>query len=258
MRKIGLKLWNINVDFYPKEAQKLFYDEIFDYIELYIVPNNLDKIKVWKKLNIPIDIHAPHYAHKLNLSKKESYDLNYKKYLEAKRYADELDSQIIVFHGGAGGSYKETAEQLSKFCDNRIIIENKPYDTLDFVNENYYVGASFEEITYIMENAKCGFCLDVGHAICAANSFGINPYEYIERFCTLNPLRIHLSDININTKKDMHLNYGCGNINFKTLFNILPNCPITIETNKKTKFGLEDFRQDAIFLKKFSMCQDKL
>ena len=258
MRKIGLKLWNINVDFYPKEAQKLFYDEIFDYIELYIVPNNLDKIKVWKKLNIPIDIHAPHYAHKLNLSKKESYDLNYKKYLEAKRYADELDSQIIVFHGGAGGSYKETAEQLSKFCDNRIIIENKPYDTLDFVNENYYVGASFEEITYIMENAKCGFCLDVGHAICAANSFGINPYEYIERFCTLNPLRIHLSDININTKKDMHLNYGCGNINFKTLFNILPNCPITIETNKKTKFGLEDFRQDAIFLKKFSMCQGKL
>ena len=258
MRKIGLKLWNINVDFYPKEAQKLFYDEIFDYIELYIVPNNLDKIKVWKKLNIPIDIHAPHYAHKLNLSKKESYDLNYKKYLEAKRYADELDSQIIVFHGGAGGSYKETAEQLSKFCDNRIIIENKPYDTLDFVNENYYVGASFEEITYIMENAKCGFCLDVGHAICAANSFGINPYEYIERFCTLNPLRIHLSDININTKKDMHLNYGCGNINFKTLFNILPNCPITIETNKKTTFGLEDFRQDAIFLKKFSMCQDKL
>ena len=258
MRKIGLKLWNINVDFYPKEAQKLFYDEIFDYIELYIVPNNLDKIKVWKKLNIPIDIHAPHYAHKLNLSKKESYDLNYKKYLEAKRYADELDSQIIVFHGGAGGSYKETADQLSKFCDNRIIIENKPYDTLDFVNENYYVGASFEEITYIMENAKCGFCLDVGHAICAANSFGINPYEYIERFCTLNPLRIHLSDININTKKDMHLNYGCGNINFKTLFNILPNCPITIETNKKTKFGLEDFRQDAIFLKKFSMCQDKL
>ena len=205
MRKIGLKLWNINVDFYPKEAQKLFYDEIFDYIELYIVPNNLDKIKVWKKLNIPIDIHAPHYAHKLNLSKKESYDLNYKKYLEAKRYADELDSQIIVFHGGAGGSYKETAEQLSKFCDNRIIIENKPYDTLDFVNENYYVGASFEEITYIMENAKCGFCLDVGHAICAANSFGINPYEYIERFCTLNPLRIHLSDININTKKDIYL-----------------------------------------------------
>ena len=85
MRKIGLKLWNINVDFYPKEAQKLFYDEIFDYIELYIVPNNLDKIKVWKKLNIPIDIHAPHYAHKLNLSKKESYDLNYKKYLEADR-----------------------------------------------------------------------------------------------------------------------------------------------------------------------------
>ena len=55
---------------------------------------------------------------------------------------------------------------------------------------------------------------------------------------------------NTNTKKDMHLNYGCGNINFETLFNTLPNCPITIETNKKTKFNLEDFKQDAIFLKK--------
>ena len=46
------------------------------------------------------------------------------------------------------------------------------------------------------------------------------------------------------------MNYGCGNINFETLFNTLPNCPITIETNKKTKFNLEDFKQDAIFLKK--------
>lgn len=251
MHKIGLKLWNTNTDFYLSEAQKLFFQKVFDYIELYIVPNNLDKLDKWKKLNIPFDIHAPHYAHGMNLSKKDFFESNLEKYLEVKKYADELNAEVIVFHGGAGGSYKETAEQLSKFCDNRIIIENKPHDTLDFVDENYYVGASFEEIKYIMKNAKCGFCLDIGHAICAANSFGINPYEYIEKFCILNPLRIHLSDTNTNTKKDMHLNYGCGNINFKILLNILPNCPITIETNKKTKFDLEDFKQDTIFLKKF-------
>ena len=71
MYKIGLKLWNTNTDFYLSEAQKLFEKKVFDYIELYIVPNNLDKLDKWKKLNIPFDIHAPHYAHGMNLSKKD-------------------------------------------------------------------------------------------------------------------------------------------------------------------------------------------
>lgn len=250
MHKIGLKLWNINTDYYLKEAEKLFDKGVFDYIELYIVPGNLDKLKYWKKLNIPFDIHAPHFAHGMNLSKKEFRGSNFDKYKEVKIFADELNASIIVFHGGSGGDYRETAEQLKSFDDERILIENKPFKTLSFVNEPYYVGAKFEEIKYIKENVGCGFCLDIGHCICAANSFNTEPFSYIEQFATLKPARVHLSDIHTDTVMDEHLHYGQGNLNFEKLFNILPqDIPITIETIKNSKTDLNDFEMDAKFLK---------
>lgn len=249
-KKIGLKLWNINTDFYLKEAQKLYHEGTFDYIELYIVPNNMDKLEIWQKVDIPFDIHAPHFAHKMNLSKKELEEDNYKKYLEVKEYADKLNASAIVFHGGSGGDYKESANQLLNFNDNRILIENKPYETLEFVHEPYYVGAKYEELEYIIKTVNCGFCLDIGHCICAANSFNIEPYAYIQKLLTLTPRRIHLSDIHTTTTLDEHLNYGYGNLDFKRILNLLPqNINITIETNKKSKEKLDDYKKDADFIR---------
>lgn len=250
MNKIGLKLWNINTDFYLNEANKLYQNGIFDYIELYVVPGYTNKINNWKKLSIPFDIHAPHFAHHMNLSKKEFKEANYDKYKEVKLYADELNAKVIVFHGGSGGDYKETARQLADFNDNRILIENKPFQPLAFVKEPYYVGAKYEELKYIIDNAHCGFCLDIGHAICAANSFHIEPYSYIEKLVTLNPLRVHLSDIHTDTTLDEHLNYGLGNLDFEKIIRLLPtDINITIETNKKSKDNLDDYKKDAEFLK---------
>ena len=60
MNKLGLKLWNINDSCYYREAVNLYKKGVFDYIELYIVPDNLSLIDKWKMLNIPFDIHAPH------------------------------------------------------------------------------------------------------------------------------------------------------------------------------------------------------
>ena len=82
MHKIGLKLWNINTDYYYDEARKLYNNNVFDYIELYIVPGYLDLIDKWKEIRIPFDIHAPHFAHNMNLSKKEFEKENFDKYLE--------------------------------------------------------------------------------------------------------------------------------------------------------------------------------
>lgn len=250
MNKIGLKLWNINTDYYYDEAIKLYNDGVFDYIELYVVPGYLDLIQKWKNINIPFDIHAPHFAHKMNLSKNEFKEDNYDKYKEVKEYADSLNADAIVFHGGAGGDYRETAKQLSEFKDNRTIIENKPYNTLSFVNEDYYVGSKYEELKYIIDNVGCGFCLDIGHAVCSANSQHIDPYEYIEKLVTLNPKRIHLSDIDTSSKYDQHLNYGQGSLDFKRILNIIPkDINITIETTKSSKTSLVDYKQDAAFLR---------
>ena len=101
-----------------------------------------------------------------------------------------------------------------------------------------------------MEESGCGFCLDVGHAICSANSQGIEPYSYIEKLVTLYPKRIHLSDINTNSKYDQHLNYGQGNLDFKKILSIVPkDVNITIETNKISKTNLDDYAGDVNFLK---------
>ena len=71
MYKIGLKLWSINTDYYYDEAIRLYKDGVFDYIELYVVPNSTDSIVKWKKLNIPFIIHCPHFAHGFNMAKVE-------------------------------------------------------------------------------------------------------------------------------------------------------------------------------------------
>lgn len=250
MNKIGLKLWNINTDNYLKEARNLYEQGVFDYIELYIVPDNLQTLEMWKQIDIPFDIHAPHSAHSMNLSKAELSQSNKKLYDEVKIFADELKTDCIIFHGGAGGDYKETAGQLKSFNDDRIFIENKPYETLAFVKEDFYVGAKFEEIEYIKNYADCKFCLDIGHAICAANALLIEPYSYIEKMVQLKPERIHLSDIKINTTMDEHLNFGCGEIDYKKLLHIIPKgINITIETDKKSKENLDDFAKDVKYLK---------
>ena len=50
MYKIGLKLWSTNTDCYYNEAIRLYNDGVFDYIELYVVPDTLDTLQKWKKL----------------------------------------------------------------------------------------------------------------------------------------------------------------------------------------------------------------
>lgn len=250
MHKIGLKLWNINTDYYYDEAIRLYNDKIFDYIELYVVPGHLDLIDKWKKIGVPFDIHAPHFAHNMNLSKKEYERDNYTKYIEVREYADSLNASVIVFHGGINGDYRETARQIKNFNDSRILIENKPYQPLRMTEDNKCVGSKYEEIKYIMEESGCGFCLDIGHAICSANSQGMEQYSYIEKLVSLNPKRIHLSDIDTTSKYDQHLNYGKGNLDFNQILSIIPkNINITIETIKPSKTSLDDYKFDSTFLR---------
>lgn len=251
MYKIGLKLWNLNIDNYLPIAKELYFDNIFDYIELYIVPGHIDKIHHWKNLNIPIDLHAPHSAHGMNLSSHKKFETNKLLYNEVKAYANILNARYIILHGGTNGDYFEVANQIKSFNDNRILIENKPYKPLEFINAKEYTGCKPEEIKYIITNSNVGFCLDIGHSICAANSFNIDLYQYISQFAQLNPLKIHLSDLDIFSEKDMHLNFGDGNLDFYKIKNILKQVnDITIETNKKSQTNLNDFVNDVTYIRK--------
>jgi len=260
LNKIGLKLWNTNTDNYLDIARGLYCDAIFDYIELYVVPDNLEKISHWKKLNIPFDIHAPHSAHGMNLANCQYEKANMLLYSDVKKYADELGARYVVFHGGVDGDCNEVARQLFLINDSRALIENKPYKPLKFVTANKYIGVLPSEIELIRQKVSCGFCLDIGHAICAANSYKNNPYDFITQFVKLAPQKIHLSDMKILSEDDMHLNFGFGDVNFNKLFSeILPkDIDITIETAKNSNMDLNDFIADVNFLRKIirgALCQ---
>ncbi len=250
--KIGLKLWSINTDHYFNEAKKLYDQGYFDYIELYTVPNTVASLEKWKKLSIPYIIHCPHFMHGFNLAEKSKRLENKKIYDEVKIFADELNVPYIIFHGGMDGSIEETVFQLNLINDSRALIENKPFIPLaKNLGIKFCRGATIEEISFVLKNTGCRFCLDFCHAVCSANWQKIDPYDYVQKFNTLQPVMYHLSDLKEETSPyDSHYNFGKGQLNFdKILSNLSTNATISIETEKKSKENLDDFGEDSIFLK---------
>lgn len=260
MHKFGLKLWSINTDYYYDEAIRLYNDNVFDYIELYVVPNTLDTIDKWKKLKIPFVIHCPHFAHGFNLAKQEKQQSNRKIFDEVQKFADKLDVPYIVIHSGVDGNIEETANQLANFNESRALIENKPFVALpNRMGGKFCRGYNINEIKLVMDVAKCGFCLDFGHAICAANSLDKDVYSYIEDFCRLNPTMFHLTDVNdITSKYDSHPHIGTGQLDIKRILKLIPKGKnITIETIKNSKENLNDFIEDTKIMQERIQMENK-
>ncbi|MCX5751398.1 MAG: TIM barrel protein [Candidatus Saganbacteria bacterium] len=256
MYKLGLKFWSVN-KLYMNEALRLYQEGYFQYVELYVVPKSYAQyMDLWldlkKKYNIPFTIHVPHFAHGFNLATKSCEDSNIQMYKEAKDFADGLNAQYIIFHGGIGGDIKETTRQLRSFNEPRLLIENKPYKVLsDSMSTLLCRGYNIEEIKHVIKETHCGFCLDIGHAICAANSMKKEPYEYVHEFMQLKPKMYHLTDLeNIRSEFDYHPNLGQGQLEIKKILQSIPaEAIITIETLKNSKDRLDDFINDVTFIK---------
>lgn len=244
----GLKLWSTNKN-YTNDIVRLFDKKIFDYIELYSFPESYsDTINLWKQFKIPFVVHAPHFTHGMNLSDKKYFEKNIILANEAKRYADDLHADKIIFHPGAEGRIEETVRQLKIINDGRILIENKPH----YSNDGKYlcVGHTPEEISFAMSETGYRFCLDFAHAILSAKSKKIEPLSYIKEFIKLKPAMFHLCDGEVNELYDSHYRYGKGNYPLKDIFKLLPqNAVITTETNRDSKDNLNDFEQDILYLK---------
>jgi len=255
MYKLGLKLWSINTDKYLYDAINLYENGFYDYIELYVVPESLNTLPKWeivkKNHNIQFIIHCPHFAHGFNLAKSEKRESNLKIYNEVKQFADNLDSQYIIFHGGVDGHIEETATQLTYINDKRALIENKPFLAIPKMGGKFCRGYNPEEIKLVMDKTNCGFCLDIGHASCSAISQGKNIYDYCNEFMILKPKMFHLTDNeNLTSPYDSHLHLGEGELDINKIKQILPNnAIITLETDKNSKDNLNDFIKDSNYMR---------
>ena len=253
MYKRGLKLWSVNTDYYYDEAIRLYNSRFYDYIELYVIPETLDTLQKWKELKIPFIIHNAHFAHGFNLAKKENEQRNREIYEQTKQFADELNAEYIIFHGGIDGNIEETARQLASFNEPRALIENKPFIALpNRMGGNFCRGAIYSELKHVKDTAGCGFCLDIGHAVCSANSQNKEPYTFINELMILKPRMFHLSDVtDMTSPYDAHPHLGTGQLDIARLKReIFPSdAIISVETNKDSKENLNDFEKDTLWLK---------
>jgi sugar phosphate isomerase/epimerase/SAM-dependent methyltransferase len=249
MHKFGLKLWSTNTDHYFEEAQRLYAAGVCSYVEIYVIPNTLETLDKWKTLGVPINLHCPHFLHGFNLAKRKKEEFNRAIYDQVKRFADELNSEYIVFHGGIGGNIGETARQLKAFREPRALIENKPHKPRPEINGIQCRGSTVEEIKYILAEVGCGFCLDIGHAICSANSQKLDRWKYLEEFNKLTPKVYHLTDNFDDQESDQHLHIGEGNFDMKRILSFIKrDSRITVETKKNSECNLSDFEEDVDFL----------
>lgn len=252
--KIGLKLWSSNIE-YLEPAIRYFNNNVFNYIELFTVPNSSGRfLKKWEKTKIPYLLHAPHSYSGFNLSLREFENDNCKTLEEIELYRRALKPKYIIFHPGIGGTVDETIRQLKLFSQEYpnifsiALLENKP--KIGLKNE-ICIGACDEELRHLIDETGIRFCLDIGHAIYSAAWHGRHWDEFIEKLMALDPKVYHLSDGYLESKKDCHLNFGKGDFDIMHLIRKMPNGSfVTIETDKKSANRLSDFEEDIRYYTK--------
>lgn len=249
MFNIGLKIGSKDIQ-YTEEIINYFEQGFFQYIELFTLTETYNEtISYWKQFHIPFGIHAPHSAAGLNLACVANRKANESKINESIKFADSLKAKYIIFHSGTNGMPGEVINQLKPFADERFLIENKPIRGLD---GSTCVGSVYGDLKLIIEGIGngCGFCLDFGHAICAANTLKRDPIVFIQELNRLTPRVYHLTDGDFYSELDSHLHYGKGTFPLKNLLSFVPDSGmITNEAKRECIASLEEIRLDSIKLR---------
>lgn len=254
MHKLGLKLYSSN-GFYIRNASALYAEGLYQYIELYVEPGTVvGHLSAWKKLDIPMALHAPHTLSGFNLSLKEKMEDNRRLLVEVEAFRKALNPRWVIFHSGTDGTPDETIRQMAIFRKEfpgvfgSAVVENKPRKG---IKGERCIGASPEEVGRIISESGLGFCLDFGHAICHAATCGEDYMEVIDRFMRLNPVLFHISDGYASSETDNHLHFGDGDFRIGDILGKIPaGAWLSIEAPKEKNLNLEDFRKDAQSLKK--------
>lgn len=245
---IGLKLWSFNTGACQHEARRLYDAGVFDYLELYVVPGTVDALPGWKTLGIPCVIHAAHFKHGFNLAKADCAVANRRIYDEMRRFADEMEARYIIFHGGTFGCIEETARQLAALNEPRALIENKPCITRNEGKILKCRGASVEEIRHVLQEVGCGFCLDIPHALCAANYMQLEQMCMLHQMNAMQPAMYHLADMmDASLHIDDHTQLGKGVLDMRQFIPsiLAPGAMLTIETTRTRPDALEEFVREV-------------
>jgi len=243
--KFGLKIWSSNYSCIG-EIKKAITDNLFQYVELMVVPG-ID-VKPFAEVKIPYAVHVPHIDFGFNMADKSKEQFNISVIKECVNAADILSAKYIVVHPG-WGNIDGSLDFFNRDKDRRMIIENVPK-----VYKGREAVCSTPEEMKIFISHGAGFCLDFGHALAAAKSLGKNWKSFVRQFFKMNPLTVHISDGITDDEKDDHMNIGEGDYDLAFLAKYVKKSNpkyVLLETPRNNLASFEEDVNNLIELKKW-------
>jgi len=166
-----------------------------------------DAIRIGKKakeLGIGLSIHAPYYVN-LNSSEKTKREATKKRILDCCEIGELLGAEIVVFHPGYYS--KDRDESYNNIRDGiiEILKEIKKNgwkieigaETMGKVN----VFGSVEEISKLVKDTGCGFCIDFAHILARDK---IVDYDKVKELFPAKKWHVHFSGIVYGEKGEKH------------------------------------------------------
>lgn len=233
--KYGLKLWSINTVLID-EAVRLIDEKVFDYIELFVIPDS--EITSFL-IDVPYIIHIPHEKFGVNIGDPSVNEYTLQKIDESIIWADQLNAKHLILHAGHGSMHHAT-NLLRELSDSRFLIENMPKVGL---GGEAMIGYSPAQIEELIGDSDIGVCLDFGHAVKAAVSFGVDYRGYVQGFMRLEPRVFHVSDGKLSGERDEHMGIGEGEYDFGFLMRCVERNRsemVTMETPRVSQCSLAE------------------
>lgn len=172
---------------------------------VYIKPEQCEPIrKKAQELGIDLTIHAQYFVN-LNSKEKIKREATKKRILDCCKTGELLGVKLIVFHPGYYSKDKEESYQtikqgvlqlLDEIKKNKWKIKIAP-ETMGKVN----VFGSIEEISRLVKDTGCSFCIDFAHILAREKSVD---YEKVERLFPQKDWHVHFSGIVYGNKGEKH------------------------------------------------------
>lgn len=172
---------------------------------VYIKPEDARWIgQAAEELGIELSIHAPYFVN-LNSSEPVKIEATKKRILDCCRIGHLLGAKVVVFHPGYYGDDKEGAyenikrgvlEIMEEVRANKWDIEIAP-ETMGKVN----VFGSLEEVSRLVKETGCGFCIDFAHILARDKSVD---YARVEKLFPRKDWHVHFSGIVYGEKGEKH------------------------------------------------------
>ncbi|MEK6819520.1 MAG: TIM barrel protein, partial [Nanoarchaeota archaeon] len=160
-------------------------------------------------LGIELSIHAPYFVN-LNSAEKIKIEATKKRILDCCKIGELLGAKVVVFHPGYYGENREGAyekikkgiiEILNEVKKNGWKIKIAP-ETMGKVN----VFGSLEEISKLVKDTGCSFCIDFAHILAREKSVD---YEKVSRLFPEKEWHCHFSGIEYGEKGEKnHIKTG--------------------------------------------------